>query len=154
MGHAKECVASNSCGITHGIKCTGEDGAAALGLIRARTTAFVCVVFCENIRAYTSRSFDQPVYKGCLDNKAMQRAILMAQVCLYIVIFMPVLSDTIMTLGGTDLLMNAPEGFVFAVIGAIACLALCEIYKVIVAIQVKSFKDKLRAKLQAEGGDL
>jgi hypothetical protein len=84
----------------------------------------------------------------------MQRAIFMAQVCLYIVIFTPVLSDTIMTLGGVDLLLNATEGFGFAVIGAIACLAMCEIYKFIVAIQVKSFKDNLRAKLQAEGGDL
>jgi len=154
MGFKDACVPSDSCGITQRIKCTGSEGDGALGLIRARTTAFVCVVFCENIRAYTSRSFDMPVYKGCLDNKAMQRAIFMAQVCLYIVIFLPVLSDTIMTLGGTDLLFNKPEGFVFAVIGAIACLALCEIYKVIVAIQVKSFKDKLRAKLQAEGGDL
>jgi magnesium-transporting ATPase (P-type) len=153
-GWAEECIPTDSCGITQRIKCTGDQGPAAIGLIRARTTAFVCVVFCENIRAYTSRSFDMPVYKGCLDNKAMQRAIFMAQVCLYIVIFLPVLSDTIMTLGGTDLLLNTPEGFVFAVIGAIACLALCEIYKVIVAIQVKSFKDTLRQKLQAEGGDL
>jgi magnesium-transporting ATPase (P-type) len=154
MGWPDACVPNDSCGITQKIKCTGDQGEAAIGLIRARTTAFVCVVFCENIRAYTSRSFDQPVYKGCLDNKAMQRAIFTAQICLYIVIFLPVLSDTIMTLGGQDLLMNAPEGFVFAVIGAIACLALCELYKVIVAIQVKSFKDTLRAKLQAEGGDL
>jgi len=78
----------------------------------------------------------------------------MAQVCLYIVIFTPVLSDTIMTLGGVDLLFNAPIGFLYAVVGAIACLAMCEIYKVVVAIQVKSFKDKLRKRLQAEGGDL
>merc|ERR1719181_2344747 len=148
------CTPNDSCGITQKIQCTGEVGPHAIGLIRARTTAFVCVVFCENIRAYTSRSFDMPVYKGCLDNTAMQRAIFMAQVCLYIVIFLPFLSDTIMTLGGTDLLFNSPEGFVFAVVGAIACLVMCEVYKVIVSIQVKSFKDKLRAKLQAEGGDL
>jgi magnesium-transporting ATPase (P-type) len=154
MGWPDNCVANAACGITQIIKCTGDQGVGAIGLIRARTTAFVCVVFCENIRAYTSRSFDSPVYKGCLDNKAMQRAIFMAQVCLYIVIFTPVLSDTIMTLGGTDLLFNTPEGFIFAVIGAIACLALCEMYKVIVAIQVKSFKDNLRKKLAAEGGDL
>jgi magnesium-transporting ATPase (P-type) len=148
------CVPTDTCGITQRIKCTGDQGAAAIGLIRARTTAFVCVVFCENIRAYTSRSFDQPVCKGMLDNKAMQRAIFMAQVCLYIVIFLPVLSDTIMVLGGMDLIMNKPEGFGFAVIGAIACLILCELYKLVVAVQVKSFKDTLRAKLQAEGGDL
>jgi uncharacterized membrane protein YdjX (TVP38/TMEM64 family) len=78
----------------------------------------------------------------------------MAQVCLYIVIFTPFLSDTIMTLGGVDLLFNAPIGFVYAVIGAIACLIMCEVYKVVVAIQVKNFKDTLRQKLQAEGGDL
>merc|ERR1719473_2598077 len=116
LGFPDVCLASEMCGITQKIKCTGPDGYGAVGLIRARTTAFVCVVFCENIRAYTSRSFDMPVYKGCLDNKAMQRAIFMAQVCLYIVIFLPVLSDTIMTLGGTDLLLEATEGFGFAVV--------------------------------------
>jgi potassium/sodium efflux P-type ATPase len=154
MGYPDDCTSSPECGITQKIKCTGENGDAAVGLIRARTTAFICVVFCENIRAYTSRSFDKPVYVGCLDNKAMQRAIFMAQVCLYIVIFTPFLSDTIMTLGGVDLLFNAPIGFVYAVIGAIACLIMCEVYKVVVAIQVKNFKDTLRQKLQAEGGDL
>jgi len=74
MGWADKCVPNDSCGITQKIKCTGDQGFAAIGLIRARTTAFICVVFCENIRAYTSRSFDMPVYKGCFDNKAMQRA--------------------------------------------------------------------------------
>jgi hypothetical protein len=50
--------------------------------------------------------------------------------------------------------MEATEGFGFAVVGAIACLILCEVYKIIVSIQVKKFKDDLREKLAAEGGDL
>merc|ERR1719199_237350 len=35
------------------------EGSTSYNLMRARTAAFVCVVWCENFRAYTSRSFDR-----------------------------------------------------------------------------------------------
>lgn len=46
----------------------------------ARTSAFVGVVFAENIRAYTSRSFENPFYQEIFSNVAMQKAIFLAQV--------------------------------------------------------------------------
>ena len=38
----------------------------------------------ENIRAYISRSFTNPMWHDILGNKHMQKAIIMAQVCLYV----------------------------------------------------------------------
>merc|ERR1712066_916088 len=35
-------------------------------LANARTVAFVSLVFCENVRSYTSRSFDKPVWRDVL----------------------------------------------------------------------------------------
>ena len=39
----------------------------------------------ENIRAYISRSFTNPMWHDILGNKHMQKAIVMAQICLYVV---------------------------------------------------------------------
>ncbi|CAJ1357681.1 unnamed protein product [Effrenium voratum] len=38
----------------------------------------------ENIRAYISRSFTRPMWHDILGNPSMQKAIVMAQVCLYV----------------------------------------------------------------------
>ena len=45
-------------------------------LMDARTVAVVSLVWSENIRSYTSRSFDKPVWHDVLGNKHMQKAIL------------------------------------------------------------------------------
>merc|ERR1711964_935013 len=107
------------------------------GLMRARTCAFVCVVFCENIRAYTSRSFNRPVLEGMFANVAMQKAVAMAEVAMILVIFIPGLSDTIMQLEGINLVW---EGWVLAVIGAICCMTFCEMYKVISGVQMEAYQ--------------
>merc|ERR1719313_2809429 len=89
-------------------------------LMRARTAAFVCVVWCENFRAYTSRSFDRWVCEGLLDNWAMQKAIFMAQCALYFVILTPVVRDDIMNLQGNIL---GVEGWVVGISGGVLCRA-------------------------------
>merc|ERR1719420_2125126 len=103
-------------------------GSTSYNLMRARTSAFVCVVWCENFRAYTSRSFDRWVWEGLLDNEAMQKAIGLAQVALYFVILTPVMSDQIMNLEGYEL---GVEGWTLALGGGVLCLIICELYKVV-----------------------
>ena len=44
-------------------------------LRQARTSTFIAVVFAENVRAYTSRSFDRPFYQDILSNAAMQKVL-------------------------------------------------------------------------------
>ena len=46
---------------------------------RARTSAFISLVWAENFRAYCSRSFERPVWEGTFSNPSMNKAILMAQ---------------------------------------------------------------------------
>lgn len=93
----------------------------------ARTTAFIAVVYAENVRAYTSRSFDEPVWVEMCKNTAMQKAILMAQVALYAVIFLPGLSDTIFELEGLKMSQYVDQegmggvGWAFAVGAAVGC---------------------------------
>jgi magnesium-transporting ATPase (P-type) len=124
-----------------------EEGPVQMGLRRARTTAFLCVVWCENFRAYTSRQFDKPVTVGLCDNRAMQKAIFLAQVALYLVLFIPTLSTEIMQLQGT--LLGA-AGWGFGIGGGIACLLLCEAYKIIVRQQVIAFHTKQRKQAEEE----
>lgn len=45
----------------------------------------------ENIRAYISRSFTNPMWHDTLGNKHMQKAIVMAQICLYVAVLIFVL---------------------------------------------------------------
>merc|ERR1711878_138324 len=58
-------------------------------LMDARTVAFISLVWSENVRSYVSRSFDQPVWINLWGNKAMQKAIILAQVCLYVAVLVP-----------------------------------------------------------------
>merc|ERR1719464_723217 len=69
-------------------------------LMDARTVAFISLVWSENVRSYTSRSFDQPVWVNLLGNIQMQKAICMAQIALYLAVLVPVFSDTILGLRG------------------------------------------------------
>jgi magnesium-transporting ATPase (P-type) len=114
-------------------------------LKEARTAAFVCVVWCENWRAYVSRSFHRPVWEGMFDNWAMQKAIFMAQVALYVVICVPVLSDDIMRLDGVNMRW---QGWILGIGGGAACLILCEIYKIFVKRQMDAYQAKVLANTQ------
>merc|ERR1712151_1438829 len=49
----------------------------------ARTVAFIALVWSENVRAYCSRSFDQPIWKQFCANSIMQYAVVIAQGALY-----------------------------------------------------------------------
>merc|ERR1712060_947342 len=93
--------------------------------------AFISLVWSENIRAYTSRSFDRNVCHDLLSNWYMQRAIAIAQLALYAAVLFPPLADLL----GLQGLKIGWEGWVAAAVGAAACLVLCEIYKVGLRVQ-------------------
>jgi hypothetical protein len=127
------------------------EGSTSYNLMRARTSAFVCVVWCENFRAYTSRSFDRFVCEGLLTNVAMQKAIFMAQCALYFVILTPIVRDDIMNLEGQRL---GVEGWVVGISGGILCLGVCEIYKFATRAQIARFREKVKEqqiKVSEEG---
>merc|ERR1719408_70183 len=79
-------------------------GMTAYQLVQARTTAFICVVWAENLRAYSSRTFDRPVFENTFSNMAMQKAITLAQIALYLITFLPGLSYPIFGLQGALIL--------------------------------------------------
>jgi len=93
---------------------------------RARTCAFISLVWAEGFRAYVSRSFDQPVWVGTFDNPSMNKAVLMAQVTLAIALFCPGLGDEVLGLYPTEI---HGFGWALALIGATACLVVCELFK-------------------------
>jgi magnesium-transporting ATPase (P-type) len=113
-----------------------DDPTVGVELMKARTVAFISLVWAENVRAYVSRSFDRPVYVEMFANKKMQYAIGMAQVALYCAIFIPGLSDTILSLDGFAIGL---EGWIAAALGAVGCLVLCEIFKVFTGWQKRKF---------------
>jgi len=125
------------CGGTKENPVTCDDSPTTIGLTNSRTAAFICVVWCENFRAYVARSFHRPVWEGFLNNKAMQKAIFMAQVALYVFICVPYLSTEIMRLNGPDL---PGSGWGLGIGGAFACLILCEIYKMNVKRQMDAYQ--------------
>uniref|UniRef100_A0A7S1R3Z5 Cation-transporting P-type ATPase C-terminal domain-containing protein n=1 Tax=Alexandrium catenella TaxID=2925 RepID=A0A7S1R3Z5_ALECA len=114
---------------------TGDD-TTSMGLIKAQTTAFISLVWSENIRAYTSRSFDRPVCSELCTNRYMQGAIGVAQCALYLAIFLPGLC-TILGLQGRKI---GWEGWLAAFIGAFACLVACEAFKVLQRLPILLFK--------------
>lgn len=111
-----------------------------LDLRKARTATFIAVVFAENVRAYTSRSFDRPFYQEMCSNIAMQKAILLAQVALWCVVFIPGLSDQIFELEGD---MIGVTGYIIALGSAFSCLAICEAYKQLAKTHIKNFQAKM-----------
>jgi len=115
-------------------------------LMNARTVAFISLVWSENIRSYTSRSFDKPVWHNMLGNKQMQKAILLAQLCLYAAVLIPYFSDKILKLSGTSI---GTHGWLLALAGPVGCLILCEACKVITAFQMRSYQRSLAAKQKA-----
>merc|ERR1719456_831198 len=115
-------------------------------LEKARTVAFISLVLSENVRAYTSRSFDKPVWIDLWTNKQMQLAIIMAQVALLLTIFTPGLT-TVLGLAGSEI---GAKGWGIALVGPILTLILCELYKIVVASQIKRFNDQVRREQEAE----
>ncbi|KAJ8604654.1 hypothetical protein CTAYLR_006531 [Chrysophaeum taylorii] len=93
---------------------------------RARTVAFVALVWAENLRAFTARSFTKPVWVNTFNNRAMNKAVLLAQLCLYLGLFVPGLSTAVLGLFWDEIRWF---GWVIAVCGAFSCGVGCELYK-------------------------
>jgi len=93
---------------------------------RARTCAFICLVWAEGFRAYTSRSFENGVWVKTFENVSMNKAVLLAQITLVIALFVPGLNTVL------DLYIYEIHywGFILAFIGAFATLFFCELYKI------------------------
>merc|ERR1739844_139608 len=116
-------------------------------LMDARTVAFISLVWSENIRSYVSRSFDQPVWVNLFGNNQMQKAIIMAQVALYLAVLLPGFSDLILKLRGVAVGLN---GWLLALVGPIGCVALCEICKLLTKMQKKQYQQDLALRQAAE----
>jgi len=110
-------------------------------LMAARTVAFVSLVFSENVRAYTSRSFSQFFYKNFLGNTCMQYAVVAAQCCLIVAVFTPFFSDKILGLSGTVIWS---WGWIVALAGPVATLLLCELGKVATSWQMNRYYSRQR----------
>jgi len=116
-------------------------------LIRARTSAFIALVYSENLRAYTARSFDKPIWTAMFANKSMQKAIGGAQLALYIALFVPGLNSSVLEL---DPYFIGAYGWIMAFIGSLATVTVCEIYKCYLKGVMKKFYDDLDASREAE----
>jgi protein-arginine kinase len=99
---------------------------------RARTVAFIALVWAENFRAYSSRSFENGVWVGMFSNSHMNKAILRAQASLYTALWLPGLNEDVLGLYVSEIHFF---GWLIAFGGAFACLVFCELYK----FGVKSF---------------
>jgi potassium/sodium efflux P-type ATPase len=116
------------------------------GLVLARTAAFISLVYSENVRAYTSRSFTDPVWVDLCANTSMQKAIFFAQVALYCAVFIPGLNSDIFELDGKGIGL---EGWIAAWLGGLSTLIFCELYKWGTHGQVKLAEKKVADKLKA-----
>jgi len=116
-------------------------------LMDARTVAFISLVWAENVRSYTSRSFSKPIWHNLLGNVNMQKAIIMAQICLYMAVLVPFFSTDILQLRGVNI---GIFGWLLALLGPVGCLVLCELCKLITAFQMSKYQDSLQAKHAAE----
>lgn len=92
---------------------------------RARTCAFISLVWAEGFRAYSSRSFINGIWVKTFTNTGMNKAALLAQITLVLVLFVPGLDSVF------DLYPYEIHGFGYflAFLGAFSCLILCEMYK-------------------------
>jgi magnesium-transporting ATPase (P-type) len=116
-------------------------------LAKARTVAFISLVYSENIRAYIARSFDKPVWVNLCGNKEMLKAIILAQLALYIAVLVPGVSDKILGLRGLDI---GGWGWAVSLIGPVATVILCELAKIITSFQVRQYQAKLAKKRESE----
>jgi len=116
-------------------------------LMYARTVAFISLVFSENVRAYASRSFDRPFWRDLLGNRNMQKAIIMAQLCLYAAVFVPGFSDKILGLDGINIGL---WGWGVALAGPVGTLVLCEAFKIVTHFQVQRYQRVLQEQYTAD----
>jgi len=116
-------------------------------LMDARTVAFISLVWAENVRSYVSRSFDQPVWVNFLGNKNMQKAICLAQICLYVAVLVPGFSDMILGLRGVEVGLY---GWALALLGPFGCVVLCEICKLVTKMQKQAYQKQLELRQDAE----
>jgi potassium/sodium efflux P-type ATPase len=116
-------------------------------LIRARTSAFIALVFSENFRAYTARSFDSPVWVDTFANGSMQKAIAWAQISLYAGLFVPGLNNAVLEL---DPEFMGIYGWIMAFFGSFATVTICEIYKWYLGGTIKKFYADLDEERAAE----
>merc|ERR1711988_1005777 len=116
-------------------------------LAQARTVAFIALVYAENIRAYIARYFDKPFWTNLCGNWQMQKAIILAQIALYIAVLVPVLSDEILKLNGMDIGL---WGWAMSAIGPDETLVLCELAKIITYYQAKWYDRRLRNQRQKQ----
>lgn len=93
---------------------------------RAQTCAFIALVWAEGFRAYVSRSFENPVWVNTFSNPSMNKAVLMAQVTLFLALFIPGLSDSVLGLYVYEI---HGFGWFLALMGSLACLVFCELFK-------------------------
>merc|ERR1711896_55695 len=111
-----------------------------LKLMNAQTVAFISLVFSENVRSYTSRSFDQPIWRNLCGNPDMHKAIVLAQVALYAAVLLPFFSEDILGLRGQHI---GFWGWGVALISPLATLVLCELCKIITHIQMGRHQRRL-----------
>lgn len=94
---------------------------------KARTCAFISLVWAENLRAYTCRSFETGVWVRPFENASMNYAIALAQAALYLALFIPGL-NTVLGLYPEEIYF---WGWLLAFFGAISCLVMCEMFKIV-----------------------
>merc|ERR1712054_324118 len=116
-------------------------------LAQARTVAFIALVYAENIRAYIARYFDKPFWTTLCGNWQMQKAIILAQIALYVAVLVPVLSDEILKLNGMDI---GVWGWAMSLAGPVLTLLLCELAKIITYFQAKRYDLRLRSQRQQQ----
>jgi magnesium-transporting ATPase (P-type) len=109
-------------------------------LADSRTVAFISLVFCENVRSYTSRSFDQPIWINLCGNMDMHKAIVLAQIALWFAVLVPGFSDKVLELRGVHI---GSWGYLVALTGPAATLILCEACKVITGFQMRRYQEQL-----------
>merc|ERR1711879_195349 len=124
-----------------------ESGNFETNLAKARTVAFISLVYSENIRAYIARSFDSPIWVNLCGNMQMLMAVILAQLALYIAVLVPGVSDKILGLRGLDI---GWWGWAVSLIGPVATVILCELAKIITHFQVRQYQAKLTKKRESE----
>merc|ERR1712151_1181065 len=90
---------------------------------------------------------DQPFWVNLCGNKQMLKAIILAQLALYIAVLVPGVSDKILGLRGLDIGL---WGWAVSLIGPVATLVLCELAKIITHFQVRRYQRKLLEKKELE----
>merc|ERR1712216_818797 len=109
-------------------------------LMNAQTVAFISLVFSENVRSYTSRSFDQPIWRNLCGNVEMHKAIILAQLALWSAVLIPGLSDRVLELRGLHI---GGWGYIVALAGPFGTLVLCELCKIITSYQMRMHQRRL-----------